>query len=200
MHYNKEWFILNSGDVSGPWSQQEAEAYLISQRQSQIWKKGQNEWMSSEAWLKKYYFSDQTTLEKDENTTLYNLKDDHKQLTKVSLSTLVDYLKNQENLNNVYICRDGETIWKEAYTFSEITESLGISRRKSPRMPLLGTLSLHTPQVKKFPAVVIGEGGLGITLAQELTIGEIYEGLVESSSLNLPLSVQVEVVFVAPNG
>lgn len=200
MRSGRDWFILNTGDVSGPWTQQEAEAYLISQRESQIWKKGQNEWMSSEAWLKKYYYNDSTKAEALPES-LYHFKDDQKQLSQISLSTLISQLKDHPNLSQVYICKEGETVWKESYTFPEITEALGISRRKSPRVPLLGTLTLTAERFEKsFSAVVISEGGLGITQAHGLNIGQKYEGTLESSSLNFPLSIQFEVIFRAPNG
>ena len=120
---------------------------------------------------------------------------DHGRIEKCRLKKNADY-------NRVQVWSEDTQGWKNVYSLPAIADELGISRREHPRVPLMGHLTVElTPgNLAKFRAVTISPGGLGLSDAKSLSIGQSYKATLSSPHLSASIHCAFEVVYAGQDG
>jgi hypothetical protein len=92
--------------------------------------------------------------------------------------------------------------WSEIYTFKDIVEKLGLSRRKHPRVPILAQFSGSSSRHEKFSArlVTISIGGIGLTDVFDLKIGDKIYGQITSPHFYSPVAIEADVTYSGKDG
>jgi hypothetical protein len=114
---------------------------------------------------------------------------------------MIEFLKTQKDYGEIQIWTEGYTEWKDIYQIHKIMDELGVSRRSHPRVPIMGTLTCEgaTGNITA-RALSISEGGLGVTEAANVKIGERFKTILKSPNLYAPIHSTVEVVYVGHDG
>lgn len=197
----KRWFLLLEGQVTGPYGANEIENRVENAKNALVWGRGQAEWMPPENWrvvLKKILA--ERALEQQQNRE-WKMRVDHKELTPMLFDELVETLKDYTDLSAVRIWTEGFEEWKEVFQVRKVMEELGISRRKHPRVPIMGTVTGTVAAGElNAKAVSISEGGVGANNAKELQIGEKFNAVIASPNLFLGINCTMEVVYVSQDG
>lgn len=196
----KRWFILLEGQVSGPWSDQEIESRIDTGKETLIWGRGQAEWLSPERWrgvLKN--METQASLEKQQH--LWKVKVGPQELSPMSFEEMLENLKEYSDLSNIRVWAEGYEDWREVFQVRKIMDELGISRRKHPRVPIMGSLKGDVSFGELNARVIsISEGGIGVNSAKGLKIGEKFQGDLSSPNLFVTVSCTMEVVYIGAEG
>jgi hypothetical protein len=198
----RKWFLFLDEKVVGPFSKEEVNAQLLANKNALVWTRGQNEWVSGKRFEKSAQDVEQAHQKlKTANERIWKVRVAGQEMKPMSQPEMMDYLKTREDLSDVFIWTEGYTEWKEIFQIHKIMDELGVSRRKHPRVPIMGTL-LCEGAAGQFTARVlsISEGGLGITEAINAKIGERFKTILKSPNLFAPIHATVEVVYVSQDG
>lgn len=182
----KIWFICDANFISGPYSTQDVLSELTNGKvslQSKIWWKGQRDWISVGDWRQKAD-SFEKNMHKQEEPIWYAEKQGQT-YGPIAKTQLIELLCSLTNLSKIRVWKKGQESWATVYEYSDISEELGITRRKYPRAPILGDVSIDKKgQQIAFKAATISAGGLGIVGASALAVGDQLQ-----VSLRSPLMV-----------
>lgn len=200
----KIWFLLREGHVLGPHSPEEIESLLPQVQDPLIWGKGSPEWLSPDLWRKSLKdiesLSIKTSITTPE-TASWRYRIEGQEYAPVTFSKLLEMLRSQNDYSAIDVRSDKHRSWKEIYTVHKIVDALGISRRSTPRVPIMGTLDCESEKgTRKLRALSISEGGFGVNDASDLQIGEKLRVLLTSPNLFQPISATCEVVYVGKEG
>ncbi len=114
---------------------------------------------------------------------------------------LLNFTLKQNDVSKIAVFDTLAREWKEIYSIPEIAEKLGISRRRSPRVPILAQFAGSVNDTKINARVVtISTGGIGLTDTYDLKIGDIVNGQITSPHFFTPLNVQSQVVYTGTDG
>lgn len=195
----KIWFILNEGQVTGPYLPEEVDSKIGNMPEAQIWGRGHTEWMSPGKW--RQTLKDFTPAKADvDSQPLWRIRIDNSEKEPMKYSDLVAYLKNIKDFSSVDLNFQNSG-WKEIFSFQKVVDDLEISRRSHPRVPIVGTLVCETTKGDLSCRVIsISEGGLGINDAQTLQIGERFPAILTSPNLYVTVNSTCEVVYVGADG
>lgn len=197
----KRWFLLVDGQVTGPYDDLDTENRIDKAKDLLIWGRGQTEWLVPDKWRisLKTLVEEQTAEQK--NSRQWKMRVNQKELSPMNFDELLENLKDYEDLSPVRVWTEGLDDWKEVFQVRQITEELGVSRRKHPRVPVMGTIQ-GTAGFGELNAKIISisEGGLGINGAQNLQIGEKFSAKLASPNLFIDSVCEVEAVYVGTEG
>lgn len=207
----KIWFLLQEGQVSGPFDRSEIETALNSKTSRGdilIWGRGQAEWLKPDKWRNHLNSDasqnnshgkgspDKTQQEK------WQIRVEGKEHPPMDYDSLMAALRKIKDFSAVDLRPSSSSHWKEIYSVQKVVDDLGISRRAHPRVPVMGSLTIEKkddlPQVVK--VISISEGGLGVNEARDLKIGQKFSGILESPNLFVTISSTLEVVYVGQDG
>ncbi|MDG0816613.1 PilZ domain-containing protein [Bdellovibrio svalbardensis] len=196
----KIWFILNEGQVTGPFNPEEIESKIANlSGQPQIWGRGHAEWMTPGKWrqfIKEFHPLKNET----DSQQLWKIRIDGIEKSPMKYSDLITLLKSIKDFSTVDLSF-ADSGWKEIFSFQKIVDDLEISRRSHPRVPIVGTIVCESEQGEFSCRVIsISEGGLGINDAQKLKIGERFNGTLNSPNLYVTINSICEVVYVGADG
>ena len=120
----------------------------------------------------------------------------------MSKNELVQLIAKQEDISAISIQDSKTKEWKEIYAYPDLVEKLGISRRKSLRVPILAQFNGRSSKGGNITCKVItvSEGGMGFTENFELKIGDEVEGQVSSPHFFQPITVKAEVIYAGLDG
>ncbi len=105
------------------------------------------------------------------------------------------------DFSTVDLWTEGFSQWKEFYAIQRVVDDLGLTRRSHPRVPIMGTLQGEYTDGPVYARVIsISEGGLGITEAPKLKIGDVVKGTLTSPNLFLTIHCTSTVVYVGQDG
>ncbi|HEX7673387.1 MAG TPA: PilZ domain-containing protein [Bdellovibrio sp.] len=195
----KIWFILNEGQVTGPFDQDEVDSKVANLPNAQIWGRGHAEWMTQAKWHSALKESSSFRSEPDPQL-LWKIRIDLNEKSPMKYTDLLAYLKNLQDFSNVDLSF-GNSGWKEIFSFQKVVDDLGISRRSHPRVPIVGTLQCEGAKGSFSCRVIsISEGGLGVNDAQNLQIGDRFNGTLTSPNLYVTIDSVCEVVYVGADG
>lgn len=193
-----KWFLLSDGQVSGPYSKEDVESRLTLTTNPLVWGRGQTEWVPPERW-------NQILHETDNNARriragadrAWKLRVAGQEMKPMNHDQMIEFLKSQNDYGEIQIWTEGYNDWKDIYQIHKIMDELGVSRRQHPRVPIMGTLNCEGA-TGTFAARVlsISEGGLGITDAPQVKIGEKFKTILKSPNLYSPIHSTAEVVYV----
>lgn len=197
---SKIWFILSNGQVTGPYDSTEIENNLSSATDPLIWGRTVSEWMVPAKWRQA-----QQSLQKAKADaapeSIWKVRVEGIEKAPLKYSELIAYLKTLTDFSSVDIRPDSSSLWKEIYAFPQIADDLGISRRSHPRVPIVGKLVCELPAgPKDYRVISISEGGLGLTDASDLKIGQRFKGILTSANLFITITSDCEVVYAGNDG
>ncbi|MFN7826232.1 MAG: PilZ domain-containing protein [Pseudobdellovibrionaceae bacterium] len=199
----KKWFILDSQQkVSGPFLQEEIEGKLPQLNTSLIWGRGQSEWLGPDKWKKHLRELDENIRKyKSQNERLWKIRVGTQELKPLLHDQMMEFLKTRHDLSEIKIWTEGYSEWKDIYQIHKLMDELGVSRRQHPRVPIMGTVVMEgASSSNQSRALSISEGGLGVTDAPQVRIGEKFKIILKSSNLFNPLHATAEVVYVGTDG
>ncbi|MEK2688734.1 PilZ domain-containing protein [Bdellovibrio sp. GT3] len=200
---SKIWFILNEGQVTGPFEPEEIESQIASMKEVSIWGRGQGEWETPSKWRAKIKSLPPVTAASDQSKTWLTRIEGKPSKTPVVYSDMIAQLKKMTDLSQVDISTDGGRTWKEVYALQQVVDDLGISRRSHPRVPIVGTLEFEPSETSasiKCRVISISEGGLGINDADGLQIGQKFFATLSSPNLYQTITTTCEVVYIGNDG
>lgn len=189
-------FILNGDEVLGPYTEAELEEKLNSQSYSNplIWWRGLPEWLPQGQWKSQFTNLKKKSLEKAER--LWKLRVGGGEALLLTQNQMFEHLKTEEDLANVEVWTEGYAKWEPVFQIHPIMDQLGISRRKHPRVPLAGTVSLDLGgRLVDAEPRTISEGGLGVAKVSGLEIGQKLSLVIRSPQLYLTIHTTAEVVY-----
>jgi hypothetical protein len=198
----RKWYLLIDEKVTGPFSNEEIKNQFSANVNALVWCKGQAEWISSKRFDKALVDLEQNQHKvKIQNDRIWKVKVGSQELRPMTQSEMIEQLKNREDFSDVLVWTEGYSEWKEIFQIHKIMDELGVSRRIHPRVPIMGTLACEGA-TGSFTARVlsISEGGLGITEANHVKIGERFKALLKSPNLMSPVHTTVEVVYLSQDG
>lgn len=198
----KRWFLLMEGQVTGPFGDQELETRISSSKEEPlIWGRGQGEWMQPERWRQAMKALNAQEALESQKSRQWKMRVGLAELTPMNIEELIEQLKEYSDLSPVRVWTEGFEDWKEVFNVPKIMTELGVSRRSHPRVPIMGSLKCEATNGTILAKVIsISEGGLGITDAAGLQVGEKLRGILTSPNLFAPINASLEVVYVGGDG
>lgn len=120
----------------------------------------------------------------------------------MSKNELLQLITKVEDLSTISVQDTKTKEWKEIYAFPDLVEKLGISRRKSQRVPILAQFNGKTSKSKSvsYRVITISEGGMGFTENFDLKIGDEVEGQISSPHFFQPINVKADVIYAGLDG
>lgn len=227
-----KWFLNQSNKVHGPYDNAEVQDLIQTlgsgAKQSYIWTRGMSEWMTADKWNPNYIQNINTQVERKFNTdaTTINFVEtkpaavsrtidsgvkpiqkykvqynfiDQNQMTK---DELLEFTIKQSDISKISVFDPNTKSWREIYAIPEIAEKLGLSRRKTPRIPILAQFIGTSAKGLKLNSrvVTISVGGMGFTDTFELTIDDQIRGQITSPHFFTPLNIEAEVTYTGTDG
>lgn len=193
------WFVLNQGQVFGPFSTNEVEEQLQANTWNadcRIWWRGQQEWMSADQWRRELPQIVTGQQNKEEKTWYLAVYGDC--IGPLSFSELIRQIKEQKNPKDLRVWSEFLDDWHSLFNIPDVMQALGIRERKTPRAHIQGTAefkinnSQHT-----FDLATLGAGGFGIKYALFLKPGQIVPVTLHSSALAAPIFATAKVLYVS---
>lgn len=195
------WFILHDGQVLGPFDKEEVHSQITTLKDIQIWGKGLSEWVLPEKWVKNLQRSESLSANAEQTEKVWKWRLENREMKALPEKQLIDELKRMNDLGAVDLFSEEDRRWKDLYTFHEITDKLGISRRVNPRVPIMALLKITNKKLdREFKVNTISVGGLGINGSKHISLGDTLKGVLKSDVLNEPISLTLEVVYLGQDG
>jgi hypothetical protein len=195
------WFILIDGQVTGPFEPTDIESKITGDDSSQIWGRGYSEWMTPPKWRIALKETPAPASMDAEVQPLWKIRVDGQEKLPLRYADMIALLKTIKDVSSVDIFSDKNGYWQEVYSFPQVADALGISRRAHPRVPIVGTLQCESPKGDFSCRVIsISEGGIGINDAKDLVIGDRFKGTLTSPNLYTTINATCEVVYVGGDG
>lgn len=196
-------FVLEKKFVSGPFASEELKELIKDgkiQMTSQIWWRGQDEWMNAKAWLnfKPDTSNNVVKMRKEAN---WFIEKEAKTYGPLSRAELVAHLRDSKNLSNVKVWKRGQKSRATIYQYNDLTDALGIVQRKTPRAPIVGDINVTTERgIQTAKLCSISQGGLGMTNIDEVFQGEKLQLEIDSPLLADKIICEGIVRYKAPTG
>lgn len=120
----------------------------------------------------------------------------------MSKNELVQLIAKQDDVSAISIQDQKTKEWKEIYAFPDLVEKMGISRRKTQRVPILAQFNGKSTKSKNvsYRVITISEGGMGFTENFDLKIGDEVEGQISSPHFFQPINVKADVIYAGLDG
>lgn len=201
-----EWFIYYKNSVLGPYSTHEVNTHVQTGKfdeNSFIWWKGEKDWITVQKWRVDYPEIIKK-LEAHFNVE-WKIKINDSVSPSMSFEACLEYLKNVELSNTIYICKsdDGEN-WESIFNNSIFLNALELTRRKFPRVPIVATAKISKSDSKFSYLVkvnIVGQGGIGVGgLGKNFPTGTNVDIRIESPSFALPVHAEGRVVYHTTDG
>ncbi|HPI41180.1 MAG TPA: PilZ domain-containing protein, partial [Pseudobdellovibrionaceae bacterium] len=153
-------------------------------------------------WKNKQHQMLQVSTEKDIEESIWRARVEGKESDLLKYDELIDYLKSLKDLNNIEVWMDAQKKWKDLFAVNRIVDTLGVSRRSHPRVPIIGNLHCESPAKGNFDVkvITISEGGTGVVEAKSVRIGDRFKGTLDSPNLFSKIVSQFEVLYVGKDG
>jgi hypothetical protein len=159
----KVWFIFGSGQVSGPFSDDEINQKILMglAPESLIWDEEKGQWGPVKGWLEAHQVAQ--TVRQEGPGQLWHYAIDRDQKGPLPLESIIRMIKSGEIPLTAKFWTAGLQQWVGLDLLPQIVEGAGLLRRKNQRVPLAGLV-----EVKGFPhevavtAISISEAGVGL--------------------------------------
>ncbi len=199
-----KWFVQKDNIISGPFDQTQIEQYLLRNLEQSllIWGKGMSEWLSPTEW-NHYLNLNKNKIETATKGPVWKFKNDDKESEPLCFNDLILALKALDTFENAVVKNETLSKWESVFSISAVADALGVTRRNTPRVPILGFLvgeriDDHSPVHSK--VVTISEGGCGVADDSSLRPGVSIKGVLQSPNLSTDIHIQADVVYVGPDG
>lgn len=136
------------------------------------------------------------------NDQRYKVQYDFQDQGYMNIEELIKFTSVQPDVSKIAVYDGEKKEWKEVYSIPEISDKLGITRRKNSRVPIMAQFTGHSHQGDKINSriVTISVGGMGLTDNFNLTIGEAVQGQITSPHFFTPLPIEAEVTYTGHDG
>lgn len=200
-----EWFVYHKNTVLGPYNTSDIYSHLSSGKISDdsfIWWKGEKDWISLLQWKQEY----PTIIKKLEEhfNVEWKIKDPKTTSPFMSFDDCIQYLKNTELNNTIFICQKGKENWENIFTNAIFMNALEMTRRKVPRVPIVATAKISKADSKFSYLVkvnIIGQGGIGVSgLGKNFPTGTNIDIKLESPSLTIPIHLEGRILYHTKDG
>lgn len=197
----KHWFIMKNDQVTGPFELSQAEAELNSDPKCFIWGHGMKEWLTYSQW-KDDAGHNRNEFENLSNHTQWKYKLGADSHGPMPYEEMLSELKKLSDYENLEIWSNSLNEWKTVFMLPTVADQLGITRRKHPRVPIMGQIEAEMPskEIKTFRVISISEGGVGLHSAKSLNLGERFNGTLTSPHLNTTVHCNCTVTYIKENG
>lgn len=120
----------------------------------------------------------------------------------MSRKELIEFTSLQADPGLIMVWDKKANEWKEIYTFTDIIEKLGISRRENRRVTILGQFKGKAKDGRDLSIrlTTISTGGFGLTDCFDLKVGDMITGQITSPHFYSPLAVAAEVTYAGSHG
>jgi hypothetical protein len=203
---DSKWFVMKNGQILGPYSQSEVEAQA-KEPKVLIWGKGAPEWMDLAKWKKvlanpeSVYGLKGAAAPISAANRMWKIRLSGEEQKPMNQTQMMEFLKTHDDHSEIQLWTEGYTDWKDIYQIHAIMDEMGVSRRKHPRVPIMGTLACEGASAAFIARVLsISEGGLGITETGVIKIGEKFKGVLKSPNLKNLVTSNYEVVYMGHDG
>jgi hypothetical protein len=203
---DKKWFVLINGQVTGPFTESEADS-AATEPKVLVWGRGSPEWMDKTKW-KKYLANPQadyglksTDAPVSAANRMWKIKVSGSEMKPLKQTEMMEFLRTHNDHAEIQLWTEGYSEWKDIYQIHAIMDEMGVSRRKHPRVPIMGTLACEAAGTGFIArALSVSEGGLGITETGAIKIGEKFKGVLKSPNLKNLITCNFEVVYMGADG
>lgn len=203
-----EWFVFHKNSILGPFSTEDVHSQIAAGKvasDSFIWWKGEKDWVSIDDWEKHFpeiirrleaHFKVNWKIKHGKNITPY-----------MSFDDALQYMKLLELNNSIFICKETEDhteTWESIFSNTVFLNALEMTRRKSPRVPIVATAKISKLD-SKFSYLVkvntIGQGGMGVAgLGKNFPTGTSVELKLESPSFPNPIVAEGKILYHTKDG
>lgn len=161
-----------------------------------IWGQGLAEWQSSEKWKKS-----QTKKSAPGDLSQWWFRSPGLEWGPLSFSQLIEKLKSLGDFSKVEIKDSTNLGWRDLYSVVPVIDALGLSRRRHPRVPIAGQVTVvEGSSEESYKLLSISEGGLGFSSLNPPPIGEVMKVLISSPNLSMEINATIEVVYTYKDG
>jgi hypothetical protein len=202
----KKWFSMIGEQISGPFTGSEIiqKIDVGELKEALFWARGKTAWLNAND-FRHQLLKDQEDIKNHLKTQSedrqWKLKNDQTEVTGLSYSQMIDYLKNKPNYAHIMVWTEGYEDWREVYQIHKILDDLGTSRRQHQRVPIDGMVAIeHLSGSLVCPLTSISEGGFGAKDCFKLSIGETLRGTINSSQLATKVYFAAECVYTGTEG
>jgi len=187
---------MRAGQVEGPLDENQIEHEIPLSQDPLIWGKGLSDWLTPDQW-KMENQNIKTADQEVQRRSMWKWKLDGNEHGPFLYKDLVQNLKSITDTSRVLLWNDSYSEWKDIFSVPSLIEELGVGRREHPRVPIMGTIQIESPQGNLNARVVsISEGGLGLNGPQKFTEGERFKATFSSPNLYIKsINCICEVVF-----
>lgn len=193
---------MDAGQVTGPFTAEEAESHLPSAKEPFLWGRGLAEWLTPSEWkvalrTKGAVVTELTPREQPH----WRFRVGGREQGPFFYNDLISALKRLPDYQYVEIHGEGFNDWVDIYGVQKIVDELGITRRAHQRVPIMGSLRIETAKgLVEAKVTSISEGGLGVNDAPTFPLGEKLRGILSSPNLFSDIHCTCEVVYVGQDG
>ncbi len=197
MAVTKKWFFLVENEVQGPFAESEIKNLSKTYASGLVWGQGLSEWIKPDEWEKTM-----TDLQgilaslQSDMTPQWRIKQGAFEAGPFIYDQLIQVLKAHPNAGQCLLYLESEATWKPIFDYPTIVEEVGISRRLHERVPMSGIFR-YDKDGARYEALIssISEGGLGILEAQNVVVGDILKGVIESPQLPTHINCSCEALY-----
>jgi hypothetical protein len=200
-----EWFVYHKNSVLGPFTTSDVTTQLTSGKfdeESFIWWKGEKDWISIIQWQSQFPAIVQK-LESCYNTE-WKIKTPTMTTDSMPFDSCIEHLKSVDIKSGIYISKAVNTNWENIFSNSVFLNALEMTRRKSPRVPIVATAKISKAGSKFSYLVklnVIGEGGIGVSgLTKNFPTSVPIDIKIESANLSAPINAEGTIIYHTPDG
>jgi hypothetical protein len=198
----KIWFIYEGDFISGPFTTRTVMEYLTSGKihfRSKIWWRGQRDWMLVSEWHKNADAFEKNIHSSEE--AIWYAEKEGSTHGPVAKSQLIDLLSSLTNLSKIRIWKKGQEKWATIYQYADLSEELGITRRKHPRAPILGDVIIEKKGINVSAKLsTISIGGIGVLNVFGFNPGDEVQISIRSPLLILPIHAVAKVKHANSTG
>lgn len=199
---SRKWFILSQEVVHGPFDRSAVPGEVTKHSSPLIWGRGLTDWLTPEQWNRAMQdFEANIARSRQLLDREWRLRVKGQELPPYGYNDMISYLRTLPDYTDVLIWTEGYAEWKEIYQIHKILDDLGVSRRRHPRVPIMGQVEFES-SAGSFSgrALSISEGGLGVTDTPPVRIGDKFKVVLKSPNMFGPLHATAEVVFAGSDG
>lgn len=194
----KIWFLYDKEFVSGPFTTEDLLDILNIEdcsAEARVWWSSSRDWVRKDHWLHNYK-QFEANLKNAEPATWFAEREGETYGPSTK-AALIGLLSNLENLSSIRVWKKGQERWASIYQHRDIADSLGISRRKHARAPLVGQISVELEGLNKIgQASTVSAGGVGLKGVVGLNPGDIVNLIIRSPLLVTAIHCKAEVRHV----
>lgn len=199
MKEGQRWFILQDNQVAGPYLDGEVEARLSQMKNPLVWGRGMSEWMPPANWREAKKNIEAAAPAPQEPR--WKIRLGKIESGPFEWDQFIQELKKHSDFDGILVNNDRQPDWQEVYLVPKVADELGISRRAHARVPIMGTLHCEMSQgAMDVKVISISEGGLGVSGAERLKIGENFRAALVSPNLFQTINCQCETVYLGAEG